>query len=228
MKTCSRLSMATRPFCNRRRSAIAKPPSWHQLQRRPAAVSRHEHESRPEGRTSRGHRHRGGRPGRPPGSRWGAGGRPGRDRAHQGVGTAVRAVPLASRSSSSSRRSSAMLTEVSVGVRVAGRDRSVGVLLDQRQRRFAGHATYGFRVLWAKASLETSERQTVRQSPTAGEALFGARVLCVFAYWRGARIGIPEGVGPCQGDVGVGPGGLWWWGPVCGARRRRSRGQGWL
>jgi hypothetical protein len=42
-------------------------------------------------------------------------------------------------------------------------------------------AAYGVRVLCAKASLETSERQTVRQSNAAGEALFGARVLCAFA-----------------------------------------------
>jgi hypothetical protein len=62
-ETCARLPGAARPFCNRRRSAIAKPPPGHQLQRRFAAVSRHEHASRPEGMTSRGHRHPGGRPG---------------------------------------------------------------------------------------------------------------------------------------------------------------------
>jgi hypothetical protein len=58
-------------------------------------------------------------------------------------------------------------------------------------------AAHGFRVLCAKASLETSERQPPRQSPAAGEALFGARVLCAFAYWQSARdrqIGIGAGV----------------------------------
>jgi hypothetical protein len=50
-------------------------------------------------------------------------------------------------------------------------------------------AACGFRVLCAKASLEPSERQTPRQSPAAGEALFGARVLCAFAYWQVREIG---------------------------------------
>jgi hypothetical protein len=94
---------------------------------------------------------------------------------------------LASRSSSSSRRSSATFIEVSVGSRVAGPDQYVGGLLDQDSFASLDMATYGIRVLCAKASLETSERQTVRQPPAAGAALFGARVLCAFAYWQGAR-----------------------------------------
>jgi hypothetical protein len=76
---------------------------------------------------------------------------------------------------------------VSVGSRVAGPDQYVGGLLDQDSFASLDMATYGIRVLCAKASLETSERQTVRQPPAAGAALFGARVLCAFAYWQGAR-----------------------------------------
>jgi hypothetical protein len=94
---------------------------------------------------------------------------------------------LASRSSSSSRRSSAMLIEVSTGSRVAGPDRCVGGLLDQGQLLFAGHGRLRLPGAVCQSTSRTSERQTVRQSPAAGEALFGARVLCAFAYWQGAR-----------------------------------------
>jgi hypothetical protein len=80
-----------------------------------------------------------------------------------------------------------MFIEVSVGPELLARiDTWVGCSIKHSVASL-DIAAYGFRVLCGKASLETSERQTVRQSAGAGEALFGARVLCAFAYWQGAR-----------------------------------------
>jgi hypothetical protein len=136
--------------------------------------------------TARGRRHRGGRPGRPPGSRRPRG-RPGRDRAHQGVGTTARAVPgRRGRVARVDGRRPCSSRCRSVSELLARIDTSVGCSI---KASFASldMAAYGFRVLCAKAGLETSECQTVRQSPGAGEALFGARVLYAFAYWQGTR-----------------------------------------
>jgi hypothetical protein len=47
-------------------------------------------------------------------------------------------------------------------------------------------AAYSSQVLCAKASLEVSERQFARRLGQV-KRRFGARVLCGFVYWRGAR-----------------------------------------
>ena len=110
--------------------------TWHQLQRRSAAVSRHQHESTPEAMTS---------PGSPASTRSAPSASRISPAPRVGRVVIVRIEALAPqlgrspRSNSSSRRSSAVLIEVSVGSRVAGPDRSVGGLLDQGQLRFAGH-----------------------------------------------------------------------------------------